>query len=106
MNKDLLLTTEQLNEIVWTNTDKEKQTYALGTIIQQVAQAELNHLAELGTIYVRVDKYIPMCSLYSKDITDESSDRCLANRVICNARDTCRDYVEPYIPLLEYIEEE
>ena len=56
MNKDLLLTTEQLNEIVWNNTDKDKQTYALGTIIQQVAQAELNHLAELGIVYTKEDK--------------------------------------------------
>ena len=70
MHKDLLLTTEQLNEIVWNNTDKEKQAYALGTIIQQIAQAELEYLAnpEMNIyVYQGADIYVPLADYIKKD---------------------------------------
>lgn len=38
--EDGLLTTEQLNDIVWRYTDKDKQTFALGTIIKEIAKAK------------------------------------------------------------------
>ena len=59
----LMLTSEQLNEVVWRYTDKENQTYALGTIIKEIAKAQISHLAkpEFNLYrYQGADIYIPL----------------------------------------------
>jgi len=58
-----LLTSDELNDIVHKNTDQEKKTYALGTIIHDIAKAQkrlddINKEKEIGEIFEKLDETI------------------------------------------------
>jgi hypothetical protein len=92
----LMLTSEQLNEVVWRYTDKENQTYALGTIIKEIAKAQISHLAkpDMG-IYKKISTTCPTCGGGGFGKYLEPCNHCKGEG----------DFVK-YIPLSDYLKGE
>jgi len=63
LGEDGLLTTEQLNDIVRRYTDKDRQTFALGTIIKEIAKAQAALTSRLKDeqFIQNIDAHIEYC---------------------------------------------
>ena len=102
----LLIDDEKIGEMADSSSDNKEcpasfECLLIVTAVKAGAQAELDHLAKLGIVYVEETENVDKCSYNGEShCTATSPDDC-------EDRDSCEPYVSTrYIPLSDYMKGE